>query len=56
MGYGNLLSTKGLKFRANQLVYLSGKIHELSTGDDFSKKLEATEEAGSDISTGRAMP
>ena len=42
------LPAKSVEFRAKQLSYLSGKIHELSTGDDFRKKLEAAEGAGTE--------
>lgn len=48
------MPAKGLEFRAKQLSYLSGKIHELSTGDDFKKKLEAAEAAGGDSVTQKA--
>jgi len=37
------LPKKSLTHRANQLSYLSGKIHSMTTGDDFKKKLETAE-------------
>ncbi len=40
------MPAKSLKFRAEQLSYLSGKIHKLSTGDNFKAKLRAAEESG----------
>lgn len=45
------MPAKALEFRAKQLSYLSGKIHELSTGEDFKKKLEAAEDAGASNET-----
>ena len=48
------MPAKGLEYRAKQLSYLSGKTHELSTGDDFKKKLEAAEAAGGDSVTEKA--
>lgn len=33
----------GVPYRAKQLAWLSGKIHELGTGDDFRRALEAAE-------------
>jgi len=41
------LPKKALGHRANQLSYLSGKIHSMATGKDFQAKLEAAEQAGS---------
>ena len=38
------LPKKSLQHRADQLSYLSGKIHSMSTGDDFLKTLESAEE------------
>ncbi len=37
------LPKKSIQHRADQLSYLSGKIHALNTGDDFRTKLEAAE-------------
>ncbi len=45
------LPAKSLKFRAEQLSYLSGKIHGLSTDDNFEAKLRAAEESGAANST-----
>ena len=41
------LPKKSQAHRANQLSYLSGKIHAISTGKKFQTKLEAAEQAGS---------
>lgn len=45
------LPAKSLKHRADQLSYLSGKIHELSTGENFQAKLRAAEESGANNAT-----
>ena len=41
------LPKKAIDHRANQLSYLSGKIHAMATGKDFQSKLEAAEQQGS---------
>lgn len=38
------LPKKSIQHRADQLSYLSGKIHSMTTGDDFKSKLEAAEQ------------
>ena len=48
------LPKKALAHRADQLSYLSGKIHAMATGKDFQAKLEAAEQAGSNNLTGSA--
>ncbi|MFC5049984.1 carboxypeptidase M32 [Rubritalea spongiae] len=40
------LPRKALNYRAEQLSYLSGKIHQLSTSADYQKSLETAENAG----------
>ena len=45
------LPKKALTHRADQLSYLSGKIHSMATGQDFQAKLEAAEQAGSNTLT-----
>lgn len=37
------LPSGGEEFRAKQIAYLSGKIHQLSTGDTYRQKLEVAE-------------
>lgn len=41
------LPKNAIEHRANQLSYLSGKIHAMATGKDFQSKLEAAEQEGS---------
>lgn len=38
------LPKKSIQHRADQISYLSGKIHSMTTGDDFKAKLEAAEQ------------
>ncbi|MBT8037377.1 MAG: carboxypeptidase M32 [Verrucomicrobiae bacterium] len=37
------LTNGGVNYRAQQIAWLAGKIHELSTGDDYRSALEAAE-------------
>ena len=48
------LPPKGLEFRAKQLSYFSGKIHERNTSDEYKRLLENAEQADSDNITEKA--
>lgn len=48
------LTEKAFSFRAEQLAYLSGKAHELSTSEAYSIALSKAEDAGSNSATQEA--